>query len=81
MTSLEEREREREREQPKFWIEGQDWKKRDQIKKWIKQNQENIWGQIKQNQDYESKDESIKKLKFNKGLKIKIKNQNIKGQN
>ena len=59
-----EREREREREQPKFWIEGQDWKKRDQIKKWIKKNQEN--------------EEKLKKIKI-MDLRMKLKKKLIKG--
>jgi hypothetical protein len=58
------REREREREQPKFWIEGQDWKKRDQIKKWIKKNQEN--------------EEKLKKIKI-MDLRMKLKKKLIKG--
>jgi len=56
--------REREREQPKFWIEGQDWKKRDQIKKWIKKNQEN--------------EEKLKKIKI-MDLRMKLKKKLIKG--
>ena len=42
-------------------------------------NQEND-DRIKKNKDYGSKNEIENKLKFDKRLKIKIKNQNIEGQ-
>jgi len=57
-----ERERERERESNlNFELKGRIEKKRDQIKKW-KNNQENE-DKLKKNQDYGSKDE-IKKNKI-----------------
>jgi hypothetical protein len=41
-----ERERQREREKPKFWIEGQDWKKKGiKLRNELKKSRK--WGKIK----------------------------------